>query len=699
MRIAATLLLLLAACQAPPKGRPYDGYLPDIYVADTAVFLVRDKRTGLPIAGATVRQHPEWFMGPHGWAPLWKEGVTDRFGIAHVHVGDDPLTAHWVVEASGYAPTEDFGASIQEEIELEPEVEVLGRILDVFGKPAAGIRVGYKLGCAHAPDLRTAVTDEQGRFKLRVGARGDLTFDGPGLRADYWSSRHLRPAGFPVATYHGLPGVRLSGRVDGLWARQFAGAVVWSDTSGRGPIAPLRKDGSFRLEGADPNGVLKLFRGVDGQLAELDPTQYRPGTLIRWRVDPKEEEEPVLVLVNVLSAASREPASPAFVYLDRREDDRRFAGTAEEGKPGLYRLAVPPGSYRLSVGKPYSRYFSEDRLIVVTGKRKAPLLVHAEERPRLEIEARNLAEPVFAHVCLRDRSWRIDLADRATWGYLPRHDRAVLRVRRGDRIQVFPIEEEREGGRRVLVDWPLPKTIRLSRIDGVFGEDYFVDVPWREFDYDEEADALLLFVHDSGPHEIVISHLERGIARMTVEVPDAPGAVVEAPEPIFEKAGTPRMRVLRADERPVAEAGVRVFSPQGETYGCTDPSGTLVLPGLRDGSYVGVSFLNEDEHVQPQYGRLRGPGPYVLRLGSAGIAVTIRAESGAVDRADMSLYVDGFMARQDDNGVFRVAGLLPGVHTLIAGALGHVPLVLQPVLKKGEVRAITLDLPKRDAPR
>ena len=160
------------------------------------------------------------------------------------------------------------------------------------------------------------------------------------------------------------------------------------------------------------------------------------------------------------------------------------------------------------------------------------------------------------------------------------------------------------------------------------------------------------------------------------------------------------MRVLGPDRQPVVGAAVRVFSGQARwDWGDaeTDASGTVVLPGLRDGAYVRVDL--PDEHAQLQYGRLKGPGPYVLRLGSAGIAVTIRAESGAVERADMSLYVDGFMARLDDNGVFRVAGLLPGAHTLIAGALGHVPLVLQPVLKKGEVRAITLNLPKRDAPR
>ena len=75
------LSLLPAGCSTSDRqeewSRPYAGYLPGLDVERMAVVLVRDRRTGAPLAGATMRAHPEMLMGPDGWAPLRAETRTE----------------------------------------------------------------------------------------------------------------------------------------------------------------------------------------------------------------------------------------------------------------------------------------------------------------------------------------------------------------------------------------------------------------------------------------------------------------------------------------------------------------------------------------------------------------------------------------------------------------------------------------------
>ena len=75
---------------------------------------------------------------PSGWGPVWEETSTDEYGLAWIELDKEDVnyvldprtgdwtprgstwTAHWVVDASGYAPTEEYGQSVQEEVDLEP---------------------------------------------------------------------------------------------------------------------------------------------------------------------------------------------------------------------------------------------------------------------------------------------------------------------------------------------------------------------------------------------------------------------------------------------------------------------------------------------------------------------------------------------------------------------------------------------------
>ena len=204
--------------------REYPGYLPGTGWSDAASILVRDGQTGEPLEGVLVRQHDEADLTREGtWAPVLAEIRTDEYGIAWMAMAERPGTAHWVVLADGYAEATVFGRRINEVLDLERGRTVRTRILGLDGNPAVGVRVGYKIGCAHAPILRTVKTDERGIATFRGVVRdGDYPYQHDGLAVAYAYSKD--DAYLPPFVSYATPGALIEGRILLADGRPAAGA-------------------------------------------------------------------------------------------------------------------------------------------------------------------------------------------------------------------------------------------------------------------------------------------------------------------------------------------------------------------------------------------------------------------------------------------------------------------------------------------
>jgi len=94
-----------------------------------------------------------------------------------------------------------------------------------------------------------------------------------------------------------------------------------------------------------------------------------------------------------------------------------------------------------------------------------------------------------------------------------------------------------------------------------------------------------------------------------------------------------------------------------------------------------------------RYGRLEGAGPWSVRLGSAALRVTVTLEDD--DGEDRVLCVDGEVFQLESDPTAVVTGLLPGLHTVLVGAAGHLGRAMRVVLKEAETREIRVRLPRR----
>ena len=412
--VLAVLISAGRAGEDDAVWRPYAGYVPGQEWARAAVLLVRDARTGEPIEGVRVRRCPEPVYDPEsGWGPVWEETFTDEYGLAWVELDkedvsyfldprtgdwvrheDSTWTAHWVVDAPGYAPTEEYGDSVQEEIDLQPGTDVHGRIVDVFGRPAVGVKVEFKLGCAHAPSLRTGFTDRRGCFALPcIRFNADLCYEGPGVRAQYSAPESFAPTDLDVPTVIADPASAIVGRIVGPPRAWLAEASVQSRTSSRGPVARVSPDGWFRLEGARRREGLWLLHpdGPDEIEATLSPRDYRPGRPIVWHPpDPKTEVEPADVTVRVRGLRPDVWPDSLTIYFDRLRDGRRFRVAAEPDGESIVEAAgkVPPGTYELSAGWPFEAFAASPRSVEVKADGNVTYVLDVEERPRLEAVGR-----------------------------------------------------------------------------------------------------------------------------------------------------------------------------------------------------------------------------------------------------------------------------------------------------------------------
>jgi len=665
---ALAFLLLVAACERE-WVREYDGSL--LNLARTGpVFLLRDYLTGKPVPGVTVRQHPEWDMGPDGrWAPLLAERSTDEFGLVVFTVPSDAGNRHWAVHAKGYAPTESYGVNVADEIELRPPRTFTGTVLAVDGRPLANALVGWKVGCAHAPTLAEARTDERGSFVLRGIDDGEFVLEEPGAARYVDAAEPSAPA--PVDQV--LPGLTLRGRVVGPGGVPPAWAVVCG--TDRAPRAVADREGRFTLRGF-PGGT--VFVWWEEGLEEFRRT-FAPGLEAVLVVGGAEEaSEPVGVRVRVRDGNGARPPVALPLFLDDVADGRRYV--SEWSPWGEDATAwVPPGTYRLSAGDAWSAYVSDPREGVVAEGAELDLLVRAQ--PTLEFDSTRLPDdaPARWRIVLEEESFEFnpDLEP----PNLPLTARAWLRVDLGKTPYTFEIGPERSGVRRADVRLPGRKFILVPGLEEglrweLCGDTAEVVEGLEPTDIQTRSNGLATYA--VGKRQLVLSDAERGRAAVEVDLP-IEAATLEPdctltpwPEPV-------ELRVRLDDGTPVAGAKVTVLD--GESFldepSETDEDGVLRRRFLRDGLHLKV----ERPGSVPTWAQLAGAPPYEVRLGTAAIEVDVAGLESA------SSVLDGLAIGAED-GVIALRGLAAGPHTLVLAAEGRRGIAYGLVLRVGETRRI-----------
>ncbi|MHC5040937.1 MAG: carboxypeptidase regulatory-like domain-containing protein [Planctomycetota bacterium] len=681
-------LLVVAACQQEPRewSRPYEGYLPYTEWNRFAVLVVRDRRTGRPIPGATVAAHPENDLGPDGWAPERARTTTDEFGLAWIPRLEDYGDIHWAVDAEGYAPTEEYGVGVSEIVDLEPGEDRFGRILDAFGNPMAGVRVEYKVGCAHSPGLRRTTTDKEGRFTLRcIGDSGDVPLERGGLHAEYWRARDLSLKGERLAEFHSLPGRTVVGRILDPHGNPLAGAPLAA--SGRGPSTATGPDGRFTLSGTGREPMVYVWHDEFGYV-EFNLGDYRRDGPVVLQIGQK-TLEPEHVAVDV-----EMPQNDVSVHLVREADGRRYAARSDDGAA---RIKAPPGIYLLRAGAPDERYVAAGRQVEVVreGQRFA---LEVEEQPTLHCVVDDLPEDADSWLIHGGYCFDEDVHLARRDYYLPPNVEAKVVTEAWGRRKVFSVEAAAGGVRRVVLDWEKdrPRQVRFKTVPGsvvgyrILGEQAFPREDEGQGDVidSDDKDALILETWATGRRTLRYL-LDSGATRdVAIDLPAEAGGVLRIEKPDLPPAAPRRaITVLNADGSPARLRECTLFPEQPWVY---DPDDGTGVPGAH---YRITGARPEGGFCAARYGRLEGAGPWTVELGGAALRVAIAVEDGECE--DCAVYVDGEVFQVERGVVTSVVGLRAGAHTVIAGAEGHVGRVMRVVLEEGETREVRVSLGRR----
>ena len=720
--IACTLalLLLLAACGDHPRAtdegewvKPFEGWLPGGAPANTAVFLILDGRTRAPIEGALVQQCYEQVLGPEGWAPVAREGRTNEHGLVWFELGEEEvMEAHWVVRAEGFAPTETYGKAVQEEIELWPGQTLHGRVLDALGRPVRGMRLGYKIGCAHAPWMVEARTDADGYFVFEHAENGhDLTFDGPGVLQTYWGEG-LHTLDQDPAVCVAEPGVRIEGRITGVNIRDLDPGVVRSIIHMRGVVAPVRPDGTFTLDGVEPDTEIELHE-LPERGALRFPIEVRRGVPLHWDTtrwksdlptDPDVETIEVrLEVVDAQGAAVRPTSVRAYRAGDALEVDFAYHDSdAEDPARDPLVMHLAPGAYDLIVGAETERWFGAAQRIEVTAeKATSPFVLRAHEQPRLVVtgEALDLDE-LGADVIWAGPDGRIDMESIGIPAYMPAEVQARARVEVDGTFVWGDVGPAVGGVRHAVLRHPDVVTVRFRADADTIST---IRVAGESVEWGEATGGFVQFkTHRTGRLPLsIMSRDASELVERTVEIPAAAtGPVTLAP---FTWPAPPdgQVTVFTVEGKPYADAQYDV-DYYDEATGrevslelMTDEHGVDRDPDLRPDRLV-TWYSPRGLHRA----LLVGNGPWVLRPGGASLRLDVRGPAGGLAKA--CIMVDGELRDQDRKhdkqgeasppGRYTLMGLEPGPHTLIVSAPGHRGEIRRVVLGENEARSIDIVL-------
>lgn len=701
----------------PVVIRPYAHSLPDAAPGGVVVLLVRDAATGKPVAGARVRRCFEGDMDADAqWAPPSGEWTTDEHGIIEVNVlevdeegepSTDPISpAHWPVFAAGYAPAEEYGSVVGGVIDLERGVDMHGILLDALGKPAVGIDVEVKVGCSHAPALRVAKTGKDGRFVLpSVGAEGDLCWSGPGVASDYGHWVALAQVDLPPGVFRAQPSMTIRGRIVGPPTAWPEGRFVSSDTSSRGPRAPVALDGTFSLDGWRIGDSITITPW-SGKVA-LDTSNFRPGGPLLWKLDAPASDATSATLVEVTIEVPVPAHGSMFfeepeleVRFDSHEDGRRvrtkLARTDEPSSPEVLRatLSIEPGTYDVGIDQslrrdaPWGEWFAPARVERIVS-RTAPLRFELRQRPIVEVDG--LCEPVAGVdppvVELCTATARTSWTQGETPPRVAENEEAVVWLLR--RWKPFPLGPAKDGVRRVVVD---PRPAATIRVKGGTDDDLvgfagsFVEpktIPGGiELSWDGPPGTYdLSFQDEDGAHRFakVVIPPERG-SLIELEA----SACTEAPIGTLTVVAPPDV----AESMTVAIEGVSRLTVE-EGWVARDFR-------LKSGARVTLADM---AGIRPQHLTLEGPGPWTYAIPSGSIVLRVPSSAETFDEAGVLL--DGeTLGRSEDvstpaEEVFVARGLAAGEHTVLVGSPHRSSMQARVRLTDGERRDVVVLLPPR----
>ncbi|MFM8979637.1 MAG: hypothetical protein ACKOSS_04145, partial [Planctomycetia bacterium] len=344
------------------------------------------RATGWPVAGAQVTATWENAYEHGAWAPRDGRWTTDEHGtLVRRRPPGDEGPRHWEVRAPGYETAHEYSTDdMDETIELEPGVAMHGRLVDVAGRPLAGVTVAWKTGCAHAPFHGQAVSDATGRFVLPDGPRqADIgTIAGPGIRFDPYNVE-VAPLGVVPPLTVVEPGITVRGRV--LPPRGPHVLTLASNQEERGPLLELAPHGRFCLPHVEPGSELQvwdlLLPGTDPEHPSdtplrIDLDAWTPGACVQAGAGEAawDAVRPGRLHLFAVGAAAADAAGDAagdatlVVHLDR-SDGRRMTATLDldDGEDGAAQaLELPAGCWRVRLsGGPFARYAAQPLVVQV----------------------------------------------------------------------------------------------------------------------------------------------------------------------------------------------------------------------------------------------------------------------------------------------------------------------------------------------
>jgi len=705
VRPAALLGALLVAClhgsarsgAEESAWTPYDALLPGRAEGFDGL-LVLDEATQRPVEGARVESRWENDYENGAWAPLASSGTTDAHGIYCAKTPERDGPRHWEVRAPGYEPLHEYSlGAVDEVLELRHAVPKHGRIVDIAGRPLAGVTVAWKVGCAHAPTHGSALSDVTGRFVLPDGPdQADIgIYAGPGVEFSPYCVEVVPTWAEPPWTV-AWPGIEVVGEIVPPHGRHPLTLASRQET--QGPILELQPDGEFRLPNVEWGTTLEVWNFVppdtpadtprDGTAAEpsIPLEEWTPGAAIRFSPTQRAPQEPTCRVLVQLEGARPEDETPVKVHFDR-PDGRRFSfdvlASTEIEDP---QLTLPVGTYTVRLDAPFAPYHALP-LALRAGPEGGTTTVRMALLPSTELRlpfgdaqlaaALGATTQALAHmhcyVAAReplsgawralDRSLGADeeplyvtpSCEVTSWARGPMGTvRFQLLEREGDVRRVAWTTEP--GGGLDIVGGPAEQSLRPSLEVGI-------PHSWEELE-----GGLRLRVAQPGRYVLT----EDGVRTVVQVPPYAPGkepsrleasALRRTPAdrqrldirlPAGLAAGDDlevvRIQVVRLDG---PDAGTRWWRLEGCKDDATRGDGVVTLrdallaPGATVHAPMAMPWIEDAEGVAqhpgfdlaPQVIRLEGEGPWTYEFPARGLDLRVRLTASAEDRKPISFSV------------------------------------------------------------
>jgi hypothetical protein len=274
----------------------------------------------------------------------------------------------------------------------------------------------------------------------------------------------------------------------------------------------------------------------------------------------------------------------------------------------------------------------------------------------------------------RDRCW------------LPARAEAAVVTEAWGRRKVFAVRPAVERGvREVVLDWggERPARVRFGTVpECVVG----YRIPGARAYVSDDNDEIVTW---AGGHRTLRVLLSTGATHdLPLDLP--PGGLLELERPGIAPVRRRPITVLEADGAPAELRSCRVFDAAPWLDARDDLTGVA-------GSWFRIVGARPERGFRAAcYGRLEGPGPWTVRLGSAALRVTLAVEDD--ERGDprpRCLYIDGEVFEVEGGAATEVVGLRAGPHLVLLGAGGHVGRAMRVVLREGETREIRVRLGRR----